>query len=168
MSNTETISRERLEEIRYCNWMDDLGLSMAEVNEMARRLLEGMDNEPVAFIAYYDSGLRVGVCDVDDTVKMEWLKRGLNIKALYTAPRLPAGEVVITKNEHGNIVAVTRQDDDGRVLEVIAESDTSTPVAVPEMTDAMALDFIKDRYLFDDVLRATKLAWNACRAAMNK
>ncbi|SCC65674.1 hypothetical protein [Kosakonia oryziphila] len=40
------------------------------------------------------------------------------------------------------------------------------PGAVPEMTDAMALDFIKDKYLFDDVLRATKLAWNACRAAM--
>jgi hypothetical protein len=38
----------------------------------------------------------------------------------------PVGEVVVTKNEQGQIVAVTRQDADGRVLSVIAES-TPTP-----------------------------------------
>ena len=31
------------------------------------------------------------------------------------------GDVVVTKNEAGQIVAVTRQDEDGRILSVIAE-----------------------------------------------
>lgn len=47
---TAQLSRERLEEIRYCTWMDDLGLSMAELNEMARMLLAAMDSVPVAYI----------------------------------------------------------------------------------------------------------------------
>jgi len=37
----------------------------------------------------------------------------------------PGGEVVITKNESGQIVAVTRQDEDGKILEVLAESEQS-------------------------------------------
>lgn len=46
--------------------------------------------------------------------------------ALAAAPQPPAaqelGEVVITKNEAGAIVAVTRQDEEGRILSVLAES----------------------------------------------
>jgi hypothetical protein len=34
----------------------------------------------------------------------------------------PRGEVVVTRNPAGQIVAVTRQDDDGRILSVIAEA----------------------------------------------
>lgn len=37
----------------------------------------------------------------------------------------PSGEVVVTKNESGAIVSVTRQDKEGRVLSVIAESQHS-------------------------------------------
>ncbi|EPH2637447.1 hypothetical protein L4O93_003110 [Pseudomonas aeruginosa] len=37
----------------------------------------------------------------------------------------PSGEVVVTKNESGAIVSVTRQDKEGRVLSVIAESKPS-------------------------------------------
>ena len=33
----------------------------------------------------------------------------------------PEGEVVVTRDESGNIVAVTRQDDEGQILSVIAE-----------------------------------------------
>lgn len=44
---------------------------------------------------------------------------------LYTNPP-SATEVVITRNESGQIVAVTRQDSEGRVLEVLAESTPST------------------------------------------
>jgi hypothetical protein len=40
----------------------------------------------------------------------------------FSPPAQPAGEVVVTKNEAGQIVAVTRQDDEGRILSVIAES----------------------------------------------
>jgi hypothetical protein len=45
--------------------------------------------------------------------------------ALYAAPqawRPDIGEVVVTRNDAGEIVAVTRQDDEGRILSVIAEA----------------------------------------------
>lgn len=41
-----TIARERMEEIRDCCWMDDLGLSMDELSELARMALAAMDSEP--------------------------------------------------------------------------------------------------------------------------
>jgi len=37
----------------------------------------------------------------------------------------PEGKIVVTKNEQGQIVAVTRQDHDRKVLEVIAEAQPS-------------------------------------------
>lgn len=43
-----TITIERLEEIRDCCWMDDLGLSMCELSELASMALSAMDGEPVA------------------------------------------------------------------------------------------------------------------------
>lgn len=45
-----TITRDRLEEIRDCCWMDDLGLSMCELSELARMALAAMDSEPVAIV----------------------------------------------------------------------------------------------------------------------
>lgn len=42
-----------------------------------------------------------------------------------------SGEVVVTRNEAGQIVAVTRQDADGRVLSVIAESAPAVPASCP-------------------------------------
>lgn len=46
---------------------------------------------------------------------------------LGIVPALPAqdprGEVVVTKKPNGEIVAVTRQDDEGNILSVIAERD---------------------------------------------
>ena len=40
-------------------------------------------------------------------------------------------DVIVTKNESGTIVAVTRQDVDGRILEVIAESTTQPATTLP-------------------------------------
>ena len=37
------------------------------------------------------------------------------------AARQPVGHVVVTRDENGTIVAVTRQDDEGNILQVIAE-----------------------------------------------
>lgn len=56
-----TITRERLEEIRDCCWMDDLGLSMYELSELASMALAAMDSEPVAYtdernLGYIDRG----------------------------------------------------------------------------------------------------------------
>ena len=43
-------------------------------------------------------------------------------RAVIDADRALRGEVVVTKNDAGQIVAVTRQDDEGRILSVVAES----------------------------------------------
>jgi len=48
--------------------------------------------------------------------------------ALAAAEAQPASDLVITNNDAGQIVAVTRQDADGRILEVLAEAQ---PVGEP-------------------------------------
>lgn len=52
------------------------------------------------------------------------------------------GEVVVTKTEAGQIIAVTRQDEEGRILEVIAEASTQReqPAAKPDLFQEMGLD----------------------------
>ena len=46
------------------------------------------------------------------------------------------GDVVVTKNEAGQIVAVTRQDEDGRILSVIAECAAPAREPAQLLTDA--------------------------------
>ncbi len=58
----------------------------------------------------------------------------------------PSGEVVVTKNESGAIVSVTRQDKEGRVLSVIAESATLTAQA--EQAEAERPEVVAWRYGF--------------------
>lgn len=48
---------------------------------------------PVAYVSHYESGALHGVCEKDDPVKMEWLKRGFTITPLYDAP--PARQVLL-------------------------------------------------------------------------
>ncbi|HGS8076972.1 TPA: hypothetical protein ACMFQR_000888 [Pseudomonas aeruginosa] len=70
-----------------------------------------------------------------DGVKMRCGGPGLCSECTADASRAraalaqPSGEVVVTKNESGAIVSVTRQDKEGRVLSVIAESATLTAQA---------------------------------------
>ncbi|SSH46764.1 Uncharacterised protein [Klebsiella pneumoniae] len=56
-----TITRERMEEIRDCCWMDDLGLSMDELSELARMALAAMDSEsgclPLDYLQGHKDGL---------------------------------------------------------------------------------------------------------------
>ncbi|ENY0908231.1 hypothetical protein I5K90_08690 [Serratia marcescens] len=85
-------------------------------------------------------------------------------RILYTTPPAPSGEVVVTRNERGDIVTVTRQDGEGRVIEVIAESNAPPAPAVPEeMTGGIAMSKYK-------VKKSNYVQWvkgfNACRAAM--
>ncbi|MEX1925917.1 hypothetical protein ACPTIG_01390 [Pseudomonas aeruginosa] len=58
----------------------------------------------------------------------------------------PSGEVVVTKNESGAIVSVTRQDKEGRVLSVIAESKPSPAQA--EQAEAERPEVVAWRYGF--------------------
>lgn len=55
-----------------------------------------------------------------DEYKKDWPEE-YETRELYLRPA-PQGEVVVTKNQLGQIVAVTRQDAEGNVLSVIAES----------------------------------------------
>lgn len=48
--------------------------------------------------------------------------------ALLASTAEPMGDVVISKDDRGQIVAVTRQNDEGRILSIIAESDTLAPL----------------------------------------
>jgi hypothetical protein len=61
------------------------------------------------------------------------------IVAIIAALTPPEGHVVVTRNEAGQAIAVTRQDDEGRILSVIAEFEPPEGyVLVPvEMTEAM-------------------------------
>lgn len=51
----------------------------------------------------------------------------------------PEGDIVITKDDRGQIVAVTRQDAEGRILSVIAESAQDAPAQQPEAADWLPL-----------------------------
>ncbi|WCY07849.1 hypothetical protein [Pseudomonas aeruginosa] len=55
----------------------------------------------------------------------------------------PSGEVVVTKNESGAIVSVTRQDKEGRLLSVIAESQPSPAQAEKAEAERPIVSFEK-------------------------
>ncbi|MEQ6852383.1 hypothetical protein V4W33_30695 [Pseudomonas aeruginosa] len=63
-----------------------------------------------------------------------------------------SGEVVVTENESGAIVSVTRQDKEGRVLSVIAESATLTAQA--EQAEAERPEVVAVRYEDGTILSA--------------
>lgn len=61
----------------------------------------------------------------------------INLRAALAAAKAqPVGDLVITKNDAGQIVAVTRQDEEGRILEVLAEA---RPAAQPLTDDQIAV-----------------------------
>lgn len=51
---------------------------------------------------------------------------------LYTAPQQPTGEVVVTTDESGRCVAVTRQDKEGNILSIIWEASLLSQPAIPD------------------------------------
>ena len=74
--------------------------------------------------------------------------------ALAAQPAEPVGDVVVTRNDAGEIVAVTRQDDEGRILSVIAEAQPA-PSQDPALQKIS--DFGQDQAMTPDVL-ISKLA----------
>ncbi|WP_426747222.1 hypothetical protein [Pseudomonas aeruginosa] len=74
-------------------------------------------------------------------VQTEW--EGWQARAALAQP---SGEVVVTKNESGAIVSVTRQDKEGRLLSVIAESQPSPAQA--EKAEAERPEVVAWRYGF--------------------
>ena len=72
-----------------------LSMSSEYTLQAYEMLLATIEAEPVAFIAKYESGAIHGTCDRDDPVKMEWLKRGMDVSPLYAAPQLPQPASVV-------------------------------------------------------------------------
>lgn len=73
-----TITRERLEEIRDCCWMDDLGLSMYELSELASMALAAMDSEPVAWTWHYREQWHV----TNDKCRAEFVAKDRDVAVL--------------------------------------------------------------------------------------
>lgn len=103
-----TITRERLEEIRDCCWMDDLGLSMFELSELARMALAAMNIEPVAVI---------------DQANLDYLRSGADAD-VWPPEREEMGDVLLYRHAQQPVVpedvrqALSQMDD-----EIIAELD---------------------------------------------
>lgn len=131
------LSKERLEELQ--RQFHEEGYNDAtdrEVAAMVEQLLAVEGQEPVACIAKYESGAVHGTCERADPVAMEWLKRGMTLTPLYTAPPAPLAQPVHVPDEKA-FYEWARSDID---LSITLESETYMWIA--------------------------RASWNACRAAM--
>jgi hypothetical protein len=84
------------------------------------------------------------------------------------APAVPEGEIVITKDEDGVIVSVTRQNEEGRIISVLAESTIHAAPAVREPLTTKQLEVViydhtklnpnqaDDRELIDYIVNAIR------------
>lgn len=79
-----------------------------------------MTNFKIVPVEPTEEMLRVA-CDEEQRPLPMWTR----MKAIYTATlnEAPVINIVATKNEQGQIISVTLQDEDHRILEVIAEAD---------------------------------------------
>ncbi len=89
------------------------------------------------------------------------------LQSVIAALTPPEGHVVVTRNEAGQAVAVTRQDDEDRILSVIAEFDPPegyvlVPVELPDMGGAP--NFTEGKYSRSNWHAASAdLQWLAAR-----
>ncbi|PLL57605.1 hypothetical protein CWN04_14355 [Klebsiella michiganensis] len=135
--NKSTITRERLEEIRDCCWMDDLGLSMYELSELARISLDAMDSEPVAWKVRF---------------KIEG-QPGSNFNKFFEN-RKAMNDVVSLHELGGFNIDVTP-----------LYRHAQQPVVPEEMTKSLA-SIAKEYQTTPQNALFIVVGWNACRAAM--
>lgn len=113
----------------------------AVLDELAAAQVQAMGRVPPGFVAV-PVELTAEMVDAAEEAYMPFGDMALAIQsAIAAAPRPPAAqeldEVVITKNESGAIVAVTRQDDEGRILSVLAESEVRIKPLTDEQIEAI-------------------------------
>ncbi|CAM6605282.1 hypothetical protein [Klebsiella michiganensis] len=175
-----TITRERLEEIRDCCWMDDLGLSMYELSELASMALVAMDSEPVAGEARFkEERPRWTPCTAEHVSMVlanpeDW--PNYEVRYLYAAPQPAPGvpENCVTA-EHRRVIEMLlnvcgaafeladdscQQNVDGEECHVVPSD------AFQKLSDA--LDEIENTLPTEDIDRPDVfLAWSAMpRAAL--
>lgn len=71
---------------------------------------------------------------------VQWARSMFANNAEHIAPTEPEGDIVVTRSEDGQIVAVTRQDEEGRILSVIAESAQPAAQPLTPLTDEEIVD----------------------------
>lgn len=105
-----------------------------DVEQRARELLASLTRE-----MYPDDIAKRYVIDKLMADELDLISARAAVRAIIAALTPPEGHVVVTRNEAGQAVAVTRQDDEGRILSVIAEFEAPEGyVLVPvEPTEAM-------------------------------
>lgn len=80
--------------------------------DLLRAVMNSRHHQHTFFASGMTAGRVLAVVPMRDTVRV-------HVNGLMGEIK---GEVVVTRTEDGEIVAVTRQDDEGRILEIIAES----------------------------------------------
>lgn len=127
----ERIARhiKNLEETSYNEGSHDLACRCADSLEIIRSLLAQIDNIYADNLALH---LELAAAKLD--AQSAWSRyETANSSRITTERQLmeaneklheiaARGEVVVTRNPAGRIVAVTRQDEEGRILSVIAEA----------------------------------------------
>jgi hypothetical protein len=77
-------------------------------------------------------------------IEDDWEAEIADLRAQLAARSEPVGEVVVTRHPDGRIVAVTRQDADGRILSVIAKSSDSIAQPAPSIPEPFAWIVVRD------------------------
>ena len=110
-----------------------------EIAELLAKLEALEKQKPVVWVSESDlleltARIHTGGCDTIIFTRISNFKQLVTSLPLYArpAPALPEGELVVTKNEQGLIVAVTSQDEEGQILSIIAESEMRSAHAIPE------------------------------------
>lgn len=163
------IPKERLEEIGACSWMDDLGLSMAELAAMARFVLAAHEQEPVAYMCDGDDGR-----EYNGHNEFSCGGRGVPLYA-HPAPPIPAA---ITGDGIKASLSLTQIQIDWICNTCASIYHTSNDDVAQGYIDAIratleritSIPAVPDELMHHDkdpeITKAYKIGWNACRAAM--
>ena len=165
-----TITRERMEEIRDCCWMNDLGLSMDELSELARMALAAMDSEPVAWTWHHPKQWHVTndeerVRDlVWDGVKVEPLYRHAQPAPVVPEEFQPVGVVSGWEKITGEPMRYKFESSKSKE-ELMGSAIYLAPPALT-IPQGMTRDNVPFRYSAPSRWDSYMDGWNACRAAM--
>lgn len=167
---TSKLTRERLEEIRDCCWMDDLGLSMYELSELASMALDAMDSEPVAeIVSIYGDPEAFGEREIRPLVGIQQMPYGTKLyRHAQPAPELkPVGYLFVSGQ---GAIAYSPTDWGmpgsklaGQIFGDIDVESQPAPVVPDEVTAEDCPAFVK--YEVTEVDEAWARGFNAGRAA---
>lgn len=181
-----TITRERLEEIRDCCWMDDLGLSMYELSELASMALAAMDSEPVEMPLDYLQGHKDGLewaaqlAEANHPETGDWLYDDpIELaKAIRKGPDMPPAQPAadsepvawMHNNNNIGIPAITTSQKIGQYW--MSEFKDVQPLyrhaqPAPVVPEEKPIPNTLSMYAVDAVAAIAEVkGWNACRAAI--